>query len=115
MNERVLLVGDDEMILDTRALLLQPLETVKSRSSGALTALLSQSFSVVIIGQTVPEPIAQELILAAKTIDPPPALIAIRFPGEEVGRGVETYETGSWQSPSWIKERVMALLNERSA
>ena len=82
MKERVLLVGDDSLILDTRAMLLQPLETVKSPSRGALATLLGEPFAVVIIGQTVPGPVAQELIMAARSLDLPPALIAIRFPNE---------------------------------
>jgi hypothetical protein len=69
MNERVLLVGDDEMILDTRAMLLRPLETVKSPSYGAVGVLLSQSFDAVIMGQTVPGLIAQELIQLARTFN----------------------------------------------
>jgi hypothetical protein len=115
MNERILIVGDDSLILDTRAMLLQPLETVKSTSHGAVATLLSQPFAVVIIGQTVPGPIAQELILAARSLDSPPALIAIRFPSQMTGLDVEIHETGSWKSPGWIKERVMELLAERNS
>ena len=115
MNQRVLLVGDDEVILETRALLLQPLQTVKTSSSDARDILLSQSFDVVIIGQSVAAPSADAIISAAKGLENPPALIAIRFPDEPVDVDVEVHETNSWRSPGWLKERVMELLAQRTS
>lgn len=115
MKERILLVEDDSPILDTRAMLLQPLEAVKSPSREALATLLHEPFAVVIIGQTVPGPIAQELVLTARSLDSPPGLMAIRFPSEMAGLDIEIHETGSWKSPGWLKERVMELLAERNS
>ena len=80
-----------------------------------MATLLGETFAVVIIGQTVPGPIAQKLILAARSIDSPPSMIAIRFPIEMAGLDVEIHETGSWKDPSWLKERVMKLLKQRYA
>jgi hypothetical protein len=113
MNQRVLLVGDDEGVLESRALLLQPLETVKSSSSKAPSILFTQSFDVVVIGQSVAVPSAEWIIAAAKSLENPPALLAIRFPNEDLAPGIEVHETNSWQSPGWLKERIMELLAER--
>jgi hypothetical protein len=115
MKERILLVGDDAIIQETRAILLEPLETIKSPSSRAVFTLISQPFDVVIIGQTVPGPVAQEIIRLATSLDSPPIVMAIRFPGEDVDLGVETHETGSRRSPGWIKERVIKLLADRDS
>jgi hypothetical protein len=113
MNQRVLLVGDDEAVLATRALLLQPLETVKSCSSDALDILLTQPFGVVVIGQSVERPSADWIIAAAKSLENSPALIAIRFPNEGLAMDVEVHETNSWKDPGWLKERVVELLKQR--
>ena len=114
MNQRVLLVGDDEGVLESRALLLKPLETVKSSSSEAPAILLSQSFVVVVIGQSVAGPSAECIIAAAKNLENAPAVIAIRFPNEDLAVDVEVHETNSWQSPGWLKERIMDLLADRA-
>jgi len=113
MNERVLLVGDDEVLLESRALLLQPLETIKSSSSEALTLLFTQSFDVVVIGQSVAGPNAERIVAATKSFENPPALIAIRFPNEDLAVDVEVHETNSWKDPGWLKERVVELLKQR--
>jgi len=115
MNGRILLVGDDEAVLESRALLLKPLETVKSSSSKAPAILISRSFDVVVIGQSVAVSNAEWIIAAAKGLECPPALIAIRYPNEYLATGVEVHETNTWQNPGWLKERVMELLAERSA
>jgi CheY-like chemotaxis protein len=112
-QQRVLLVGDDPILLKTRARLLEPLETVEARSSEAKVALLDSTFDVMIIGQTVSATTAAELIRTARMLRPAPALMAIRFPGEDVDLGIETHETNSWESAGWIKEQVMELLAER--
>ena len=115
MNGRVLLVGDDEAVLVTRALLLEPLETVKSSSSEALVILFIQSFDVVVIGQSVAVSNVEWIVAAAKSLENPPGLIAIRYPNEYLTVDVEVHETNSWKNPGWLKERVMELLAERSA
>ena len=115
MNGRILLVGDDEAVLESRALLLKPLETVKSSSSKAPAILISRSFDVVVIGQSVAVSNAEWIIAAAKGLEFPPALLAIRYPNEHLATGVEVHETKTWQNPGWLKERVMELLAERSA
>jgi len=61
MNQRILLVGDNPILMETRTRLLEPLETVGAKSSEAVAALLGQPFGVIIIGQTVSTAIAEEL------------------------------------------------------
>ena len=107
-------MGDDEGVLESRALLLKPLETVKSSSFEAPAILFSQSFTVVVIGQSVAGPSAEWIIAVAKNLENAPALIAIRFPNEDLAIDVEVHETNSWKDPGWLKERVMELLAARN-
>jgi hypothetical protein len=114
MNERVLLVGNDHTVLETRALLLQFLETVKCASSEAKAMFCAQTFDVVVIGQSVEHPYAGWINAAALRLEKPPAIIAIRFPIEELAVSVEVHETNSWKDPGWLKERVTELISERN-
>jgi hypothetical protein len=114
MNQRVLLVGDDEGLLESRTLLLAPLETVKYSSPQAPALLFTQKFDVVVIGQSVDGPNAEWIIAAAKSLKNAPALIAIRFPNEDLAVDVEVHETNSWKDPGGLKERVLELLAHRT-
>ena len=113
MNQRVLIVGDDEGVLESRALLLNPLGVAISSSSDAVAILFSQSFDVVVICQSVSVPNAEWIIAAARSLANPPALMAIRFPNEDLAVNVEVHETNSWQGPGWLKERVVELLAQK--
>ena len=78
-----------------------------------MTTVETTEFDVVVIGQSVAGPNAEWIIAAAKSLENAPALIAIRFPNDDLAIDIEIHETNSWQSPAWLKERVMQLLSER--
>ena len=74
----------------------------------------TQTFDVVIIGQLVPIAAAKELIAGARQLNPAPAILAIRFPGEEVDFGVETHTTDMHDHPGWLRECVAGLIAQRT-
>jgi hypothetical protein len=45
----------------------------------------------------------------AKLLDPATDLLAIRYPGESEGLGIEIHQTNSWNNPGGLKERVSEL------
>lgn len=113
MKARILLIGEDEALLQTRAKLLADWETVTVNSTRAITALETQHFDLVVIGHSVPENSAIAVISAAGRLVKPVAILAIRLPGEEDHLGVETHTSDLHESPGWLPKRVSALLAER--
>jgi DNA-binding response OmpR family regulator len=116
MNKaRILLVGDDQALLETRALILRDWETTKAKSTEALSSIHTGSFDIIIVGQTVSTGLALEMASAAKALNPPAHVIAVRFPEDDSDLGVETHATDLGVHPSWLRERVAFLLAKRSA
>jgi DNA-binding NtrC family response regulator len=115
MNKaRILIVGDDPTLLQTRALILKDWETISSTSAEALSAVHSGSFDIIVVGQTVSTGLALEIISAAEASTPAAHVIAIRFPDDDSDLGVETHTTDLGAHPSWLRERVAFLLAKRS-
>jgi hypothetical protein len=110
MIGRILLIGEDPILLSTRAMLLSDWETVITNSLEAAAVMEAQPFDIVIIGQLVTHRRFEELISHARMLDPAPALFAIRYPGECDRLGIEIHQTNSWDNPAWLKERVAELL-----
>jgi hypothetical protein len=104
MKERILLVGEDPPLLATRALLLAEWSTEIVNTKESSVAMRTQTFDVVIIGQLVPIAATKELIAESQELNPAPAILAIRFPGEEVDFCVETHTTGMHDHPGWLRE-----------
>lgn len=113
MKASILLVGDDGPLLKTRAMLLAQWHTEIASSSESLGVLSTKSFDVVIIGQLVPAEMAMRLIEMSKTLNPIPALVAIRYPGDGLN-GIESYSTSAAASPGWLRECVARLLTSRA-
>jgi DNA-binding NtrC family response regulator len=78
MKRRILLVGEDPALLETRALLLSAWETSIRDTRSALAAIQSETFDVVIVGQLVTAENARLLISAARKREPVPEILAIR-------------------------------------
>jgi DNA-binding NtrC family response regulator len=115
MNKaRILLVGDYPLLLETRALILSDWETASTGSAEALSTIHSGAFDVIVVGQTISTGLALEIVSAAKALDPPAHVIAIRFPEDDVDLGVETHKTDLGAHPAWLRERVAFLLAKRS-
>ena len=116
MKARILLVGEDSVLLSTRAMLLAEWDPEIVSTNRALSLILAQpSVDVLIIGQLVPEMAAKRLIAEARKAEPAPAIVAIRFPEDEVELGVETYISNSWESPSWLRDCVARLIADRAS
>jgi DNA-binding NtrC family response regulator len=115
MNKaRILLIGDYQPLLQTRALILKDWETATVDSAKALRTIHSASFDIVVVGQTVSTGLALEIISAAEALNPSAHVIAIRFPDNDSDLGVETHTTDLGAHPSWLRERVAFLLAKRS-
>jgi hypothetical protein len=112
MKASILLVGDDLLLLRTRALLLAQWRTEIVTSSESLRVLSTRQFDIVIIGQLVPAKTALAIIEASKALYPIPSLMAIRFPGDEL-QGIESHTAGSADSPRWLRECVARILCSR--
>ena len=112
MKERILLVGEDPLLLATRALLLSDWETETVHTFKAINRIESESFDLVVIGHTVPEVSARVLIWGAKELENPPEP-AIRTSGGDDDLGVETHASDLYESPAWLRERVSEMLTHR--
>jgi hypothetical protein len=110
MNKRILLVGEDPVLLATRAFLLAEWSTEIASAKDAFTVLKAKSFDLLVIGQLVPGQITKKLIAEAKTLKPSPVILAIRFPDEDIDLGVETHTTDSGASPAWFRDCVARLI-----
>jgi DNA-binding NtrC family response regulator len=115
MLEHILLVGEDPLLLRTRAMLLSDWQVSTGQTREAQELLQSRSFDAVILGQLVPAGKVAELIELSKSLRPAPAILLIRYPEDRTSFDVETHTTDQHQSPGWLRERVAALLKERVA
>jgi len=114
MKERILLVGEDRILLETRALLLAEWSATIASTKEALATIEQEPFDIVIIGQLVPEPAITQLIIAARKSSSAPAMLVIRFPGEEKDFGVEVQTTDSWDNPGWLRASVARMISKRT-
>jgi hypothetical protein len=112
MKERILLVGEDSLLLATRALLLSERETETVNSYGAMERCTAE-FDLVIIGHTVPQLGAHLLIDRLKGLSHPPQILAIRISIGDDPLEVETHISDLYESPAWLIERVSEILMAR--
>lgn len=114
MKERILLVGEEPLLLATRALLLSDWETETVNSYGAMERIRTGNFDVVIIGHTVPQLGAHLLIDRLKELSPAPEILAIRIAIGDDPLEVETHISDLYESPGWLIERARELLAART-
>ena len=100
MKALILIIGDDPILLRTRAELLRDwqITTVNSRDAGA--ALRSRPYDLVILSQTVQEAQARSLIAQAQELDPNPRILAIRS-GDGSTAWIPNLPGGPEQ-PGWV-------------
>ena len=106
---KILLVGDDESLLITRALLLSEWNTLAVNSKGAPEAL-KKPCDLMVLCQTVPLLNALTIIDLAKRLHPSPIMFALRFPEDSQQLGVKVHLVNSHDNPGWFRERVAELL-----
>ena len=114
MRERILLVGEDRVLLETRAFLLFEWETCIADTHGAVAAIQAESFDLVIVGQLVKARDAHLIISSAQAREPAPAILAIRSSGDADALGVDTHQVDLTESPAWLSEWVRCALEKRS-
>lgn len=113
MKERILLVGEDPVLLETRALLLSDWQTEIKDTFHAIAALEAERFDVVILGQLVTAKNARLVISSAKRQEPVPEILAIRYVDDPADLGVDTHEIDLLKSPAWLRAWVKAALEKR--
>jgi hypothetical protein len=113
MEERILLVGEDPVLMATRAMLLSDWKTTTADPRQALTTLDAESFDAMILCQTVSNADAEQLIAATRRKQPGAAILAIG-PTGKTHLGVRTEAVDLEKSPAWLRATVAEMLAERS-
>ncbi len=109
MKALILIIGDDPVLLRTRAELLRDwqITTVNSRDAGE--AMRLRPYDLVILSQTVQETQARSLIAQALELDPNPRILAIRS-GEDRQLGFPTYQV-DLNNPGGLRSAVARILD----
>jgi hypothetical protein len=88
----ILIVGDDAILLETRAYLLRDWPVSVTTSRHAAEAIGSTAHDLIILCQTIPDETAKLLIDQARKMNPNVATLAIKHPGQDRGLDAELFE-----------------------
>ena len=113
MKALILIIGDDPVLMKTRAELLRDwqITTVNSRDAGE--ALRARPYNLVILSQTVQETQARNLIAQAQELDPNPRILAIRS-GDDRQLGSQTYQV-DLNNPGGLRSAVARILEHETS
>jgi DNA-binding response OmpR family regulator len=109
VKERILIVGDDPVLLHTRAELLRDWQVATASSRGAREAMLARKYDLVIVSQTVNETQARSLIAQARELRPNPKILAIRS-AEDRQLESPTYQV-DLNNPGGLRSAVARILS----
>jgi CheY-like chemotaxis protein len=109
MKALILIIGDDPILLRTRAELLRDWQITTVSSRDAQEALRSRPYDLVILSQTVQETQARTLIAQALELDPNPRILAIRS-GDDRQLGSPTYQV-DLNNPGGLRSAVARILD----
>jgi len=109
----ILIVGDDAVLLETRARLLRDWPVLVTTSKHAAKAIGSNTYDLMIFCQTIPDDTAQTLIESARKLNPTVKTLAIHMSGEERGVDADLYEI-QLQNPGLLVSVVARLLQSSS-
>jgi len=109
MKALILIIGDDPILLRTRAELLRDWQITTVSSRDAEEALRSRPYDLVILSQTVQETQARTLIAQAQELDPNPRILAIRS-GDDRQLGSPTYQV-DLNNPGGLRSAVARILD----
>jgi DNA-binding response OmpR family regulator len=109
----ILIVGDDEMLLETRARLLRDWQVSVNTSRLAAESIESIAYDLIIFCQTVPDQAAQMLINQARELNPTVKTLALHVSGQEREIGADLYEI-QLQNPGRLLTVVDRLLQPSS-
>jgi DNA-binding NtrC family response regulator len=105
----ILIVGDDPVLLHTRAELLRDWQIVTVGSRDAQEAILARTYDLLIFSQTVQEKVVRDLIAQARELNPESRILAIRS-GEERHVGSPTYQV-ELNNPGGLRSAVASILD----
>jgi hypothetical protein len=105
----ILIVGDDPVLLHTRAELLRDWQIVTANSREAEKAILARTYDLLIFSQTVQEKVVRGLIDRARQTYPESRILAIRS-GEERHVGLPTYQV-ELNNPGGLRSAVARILD----
>ena len=109
MKERILLVGEDALLLETRAMILAEWQTVKSNTS-EFRAHAEKWFDVVILCHSVPLETAKAAIARIEQLDGGPSVLTIRHLEESEVLDGDVHLLNLYESPGWLRDHVARLL-----
>jgi hypothetical protein len=114
MKARILIVGEDIGLLESRGYLLKDWETVTANSSQAKAGVGAEDFDLILLCHTVTEKNARDLIQFAALSQSRPLILAISYPGKNANLGVETHTLNLYESPAWLPTRVSGMMAEHT-
>ena len=109
MKASILIVGDDPVLLHTRAELLRDWHIVAASSREAKEAIPARTYELLIVCQTVEEKLARSLIDQALHMHPESRILTIRS-AEERHLGSPTYQV-ELTNPGGLRSTVAKILN----
>ncbi len=109
MRAAILLVGEYQPLLDTRAQLLSSWEVVTAYPRDAPEALRERLFDLLILCQSVPDSTAGTLIALATKLHPDIKVLALSYDGEQRRLGTTTF-TSDIYKPKQLQDAVARLL-----
>ncbi len=110
MQAAILLVGEYQPLLNTRAQLLSDWEVVTIEARGALEALTERPYDLLIFCQSVPDSTVGELIAQATKLHPYIKVLALSYDGEPRRLGATTF-TSDIYKPELLRNAVARLLS----
>jgi DNA-binding response OmpR family regulator len=111
MVAAILIVGDDALLLKTRADLLREWQVSTSTSQQAAQAIHGAAYDLVIICQTVSDAAAAQLIDKARKMNPYVLALALSQPGHERILPAELFEV-QLGDPGRLRRVVNHLLQQ---
>src|ERR1700689_1381715 len=105
----ILIVGDDPVLLHTRAELLRDWQIVTASSREAEEAILARTYDPLIFSKTAQEKVVRGLIDQARQLRPGSRMLAIRS-GEEWQAGLPTYQV-ELNNPGGLRSAVAKILD----
>ena len=109
MRAAILLVGEYQPLLNTRAQLLSDWEVVTTDPRGAPDALRGRQYDLLIFCQSVSDSTAGTLITLATKLHPDIKVLAISYDGEERRLGASTLAFDIYK-PELLRDAVARLL-----
>jgi hypothetical protein len=105
----ILIVGDDPVLLHTRAELLRDWQIVTANSRDAEEAILARTYDLLIFSKTAQEKVVRGLIDQVRELHPGSRMLAIRS-GEEWQAGLPTYQV-ELNNPGGLRSAVAKILD----